>query len=341
VTGGPATGGAGPPGGARAAMTVEELLLLHLLAAVGGVAALGVLAWAAGQVAGWVAHGAWPRVPVGEAFGIATRLPAHLGDPRQAWPAPVRDQLAGPVVFYTLAVGLLALPVAATVVVAAYAGGRSRGRRRRERDRSPSWASARQVRHLLVRHPDRDARGRVVLGRLGRSRGGPVVAAEARRSVMVIAPTQAGKTTRFVIPTVLRWHGPLLVTSVKSDVLRLTLAERSRRGAVHVFDPTASTGLPTCKVEPAAGLPRLPGRRAHRDLAGGGGRGGPPGGQRPVLGVPGREAARPAAVRRRGQRRRRPAGRLLGRPAGHRRGHRGAGVARRPGRPRRVGRHLR
>jgi type IV secretion system protein VirD4 len=236
--------------GPRAAMTVEDLLLLYVVAAVGGVGALGLLAWGIGQLAGRLAHGSWPEVPAGAAFGVATRLPAHLGDPRLAWPPAVRDQLAGPVLFYGLTGGLLAVLVTVGVVAAAHTGHPDRGQPRRERDRSPSWATARQLRHLLIRDPQRDtAAGRVVLGRLGRSRR-TLVAAEPRRSVMVVAPTQAGKTTRFVIPTVLRWRGPMLVTSVKTDVLRLTRAERARRGVVHVFDPTASSGLPGCKWSP-------------------------------------------------------------------------------------------
>ena len=97
---------------------------------------------------------------------------------------------------------------------------------------------------LLVHGP---TPGRVLLGRLGHRR---LVAAEARRSVLVVAPTQAGKTTRFVVPNVLCWTGPLLVTSVKGDVLCLTAAERARRGATHVFDPTASAGMTPCRWSP-------------------------------------------------------------------------------------------
>jgi type IV secretion system protein VirD4 len=86
-----------------------------------------------------------------------------------------------------------------------------------------------------------------MLGRLNRRR---LVAGEARRSVLVVAPTQAGKTTRFVVRNVLCWTGPLLVTSVKGDVLRLTAAERTRRGGVHVFDPTGSAGVTSCRWSP-------------------------------------------------------------------------------------------
>ena len=39
----------------------------------------------------------------------------------------------------------------------------------------------------------------------------------------------------------------MIVTSVKSDVVRLTLAERRRRGPAYVFDPTAATRIPGAK----------------------------------------------------------------------------------------------
>ena len=76
---------------------------------------------------------------------------------------------------------------------------------------------------------------------------------------MVVAPTQTGKTTRIVIPTVLTWTGPLVVTSVKTDVLNLTHAERARRGVVHVFDPSGSTGLPGTRWSPLLGCGTYPG----------------------------------------------------------------------------------
>jgi len=234
---------------ARSGMTVEDLLLLYVAAPVGGLGVLGLLAWGVGQLAGLLTHGAWPHVPASAAFGIATRLPGHLENPRMAWSPAVRDQLAGPVAFYSMAFVLMALLITVGVTAATCIGTLRRRGPRRERDRSPSWATANQVRDLLIRHPGRATERRVVLGRLDRARGG-LVAAEARRSVMVVAPTQAGKTTRFVIPTVLRWRGPMLVTSVKTDVVRLTVTARSRCGAVQVFDPSASSGLPSCRWSP-------------------------------------------------------------------------------------------
>ena len=215
---------------------------------------LALAVWAIGQLAGALTTGRWPQVPPGQAWGIALNLPGHLGDPRDAWPAAVRGQLPGPVPFYTVASLLLVgtgTVVAAVVVTAVR---HRRDPRTADRDHSPVWARPAQVRHLLVRgRPGQ----RIVLGRLGRR--GPTVAVPARRSVMVVAPTQTGKTTRIVIPTVLTWTGPLVVTSVKTDVLNLTHAERARRGAVHVFDPTGATGRPTTHWSPLLGCGTYPG----------------------------------------------------------------------------------
>jgi hypothetical protein len=84
---------------------VDDLLLV----VVGVVAALAGLVWLTGQVAGRLASGRWPRVPVAELPGILARLPRHLGDPGGAWPATVRAALPGAGGMYaTLA--LLAVP---------------------------------------------------------------------------------------------------------------------------------------------------------------------------------------------------------------------------------------
>lgn len=226
--------------------TTEDLLTAAAGCLLGAVLLAGLLVWGAGQLAGRLAHGRWPQVSVAEAGAIALALPAHLADPASSWASPARAQLAGPLLYYCLLAAMVALVVSGLVGAIALLGRFRRGPDvRAERDRSTAWATRRQVPHLLVRGPER---GRIVLGRLGRR--GPLIAAEPRRSVLVVAPTQAGKTSRLVVPGVLRWDGPLVVTSVKSDVLRLTYDERLRRGRVHVFDPTGQTGYPTAKWSP-------------------------------------------------------------------------------------------
>jgi hypothetical protein len=83
-----------------------------LLVAIATVVAVGGLVWLVGQVAGLLASGSWPDVPVSELPGVLLRLRDHAGDPAAAWPADVRDQLPGPLGMYATLAGLLATPPA-------------------------------------------------------------------------------------------------------------------------------------------------------------------------------------------------------------------------------------
>lgn len=75
---------------------------------------------------------------------------------------------------------------------------------------------------------------RVTLGR----RHGTDVAARAFRPILVLGPQRSRKTTGLVVPTLLEWNGPAVVTSVRSDVAMATIAHRSRLGQTWVFEPT-------------------------------------------------------------------------------------------------------
>ena len=107
------------------------------------------------------------------------------------------------------------------------------------------FASRRELSALRVRRPQP---GRVTLG----VHGGRLVAAEPRASVLVVGPSQSGKTTGVVVPALLEWQGPVLSTSIKSDVVKDTYAARTARGEVRVFDPTGATGLPHTPWSPVA-----------------------------------------------------------------------------------------
>src|SRR5262249_51178911 len=110
------------------------------------------------------------------------------------------------------------------------------------------WARPRDLRALRVRAAQL---GRLTLGCVA----GQLVAAEPRQSVIVIGPTQTGKTTGFAVPAILEWQGPGLATSGKSDRLRDTRARRAAipDASVWVYDPTRSTGLPAAGWTPLAG----------------------------------------------------------------------------------------
>jgi len=100
------------------------------------------------------------------------------------------------------------------------------------------WARTRELRPL---RRGRRGQARLTLGRVNRR----LACAEPRQSVIVIGPTQTGKTTGFAIPAILEWPGPVVATSVKTDLLRETLTARSclRDATTFVYDPTRSTGL--------------------------------------------------------------------------------------------------
>jgi type IV secretion system protein VirD4 len=86
-----------------------------------------------------------------------------------------------------------------------------------------------------VPHPSQreERRHRVVLGRLGQQ----TFAAERYRPVMVVGPQRSGKTSAIVVPTLLEWDGPAIVTSIRTDVLAETIDARSQKGKVSVIDP--------------------------------------------------------------------------------------------------------
>lgn len=130
------------------------------------------------------------------------------------------------------------------------------GKERDERASSPSegWANGRQLKPLMARAEPGD---RLVLGRFRRG----LVAAERLQSVLVVGPSQSGKTTSLAIPALLAWRGPVLATSVKTDLVRDTVAARSLLGETALFDPTGATGLEGVGWSPLAGATSWAGAR--------------------------------------------------------------------------------
>ena len=188
------------------------------------------------------------RPPAAELPTIAAHLAAHPGRPAAAWPPGLRRSIPAPAAFYVtgaMVAGLLAGLAAIGLRAAVELGfDEASAAHRRERAPSSRWASVRDLRALRVAEP---VPGRLTLGRVGRR----LLAAEERAVGDRDRPDrQSHKTTGLAIPALLEWQGPVLATSVKSDLLRDTLARRrsARRG----------DGL-----RPGAGRPASP-RRARR-----------------------------------------------------------------------------
>jgi type IV secretion system protein VirD4 len=218
---------------------------------VAGGALLAALAclWATGALAAALLGGGWDPLPPAELPVTAMRLLSHLGDPAAAWPAGRRRAMPGPVAFWLCAIVVGATMTVAAIGVlraAAHLGVEWPGDGSARRAPSARWARAADLRALRVRRPQP---GRLTLGRHGRS----LLAAGERQSVIVVAPTQSHKTTGLAIPALLEWEGPVLATSVKTDLLHDTLARRASKGRVMVFDPARTSGLPRARITPLRG----------------------------------------------------------------------------------------
>jgi type IV secretion system protein VirD4 len=213
-----------------------EALALWLL---GGLITIGAFLWIAGQLSGRLFGGSWPQVHASDMGSIVAKLPHHVDDPGEAWPVRARKLIPGAVAFYGTFAGLVLPSFAVFGLVAV------RVREGRSGPRTARWARPHDLRSLVVRGP---APGRLILGRAD----GRLIAAESRQSAIVVGPTQTGKTTGFAIPAILEWQGPVVATSIKTDLLRETIAARSAIGGAEtlVYDPTGSTGLPSAGWTP-------------------------------------------------------------------------------------------
>ncbi len=93
---------------------------------------------------------------------------------------------------------------------------------------------------------------------------GPYVTLSPGSSLLVVGPTQSGKTSALVVPALLRWGDALVVTSVKSDVVRATIEWRKTVGEVQVLEPGRDGGLTWDPLEGVTTLRHA--TRVARDL---------------------------------------------------------------------------
>ena len=265
-----------------------------LLAVVAVVASAVGWVWLTGQLADWSATGRWPHLGLAALVGVIRRLPRSMTDPGAAWPAVGGWRRAGAGLFYAWGAAGLAVGAAAALAGrgaighrpgAGGTGGSGAGPVRR----GDGWARPGDVRAVLVGRVGRPGRvgraGRLAVGRMvprpiaGRSR---LVATETRHSLLVLGPTQSGKTSGLAIPALLEWRGPVVATSVKDDLAAHTMAWRSGAGPCAVFDPTQGSGLgPLSRWSPLAAsrswsdaqrtagwlVESTPGRRGMADAA--------------------------------------------------------------------------
>ncbi len=206
------------------------------------------LVWAAGTLSALLAHRQRPTARLEDMGAVAVRLLRQPSTPAAAWPQADQHLIPGPAGFYATLLVLLALTVVVLLagwhaywrVQAALPGTRGYG---------AAWATRRDLRDLAV-HKHTDLTGRIVLGR---TRWRQTIASTLRHSLLLFGPTLSGKTTSFVIPTVLRWRGPVIATSSKVDLLQATIDRRRRRGRVYLLDPFRASGRPSIHWSPLVG----------------------------------------------------------------------------------------
>jgi type IV secretion system protein VirD4 len=239
----------------------DRLMLCGVLA----LATVAATAWVTGQAAGLVFGRDWISVGLGDLLSILTRLPSSYRDPASAWPISAQRALPGPVGMYvTHALVLVGLGTMAGIVINWLTDARAA----QPFSTGARWASARQLRSLLVRRSTPD---RIVLGRIRRpgllvDRHGigvtSLVAAERCHSVLVLGPTGSFKTHGLVAPAILEWRGPLVATSVKPDLLEATYRHRVVCGDALLLDPFGASGRPSARWSPLAACTTYAGAQA-------------------------------------------------------------------------------
>jgi type IV secretion system protein VirD4 len=205
---------------------------------VGTFAAVSIVVWAGGALA-IATTGGGPMPRLVDAGGALVRLPGSASQPAMAWPEPLRDRLPGAPVYWACQLSVIAVVVATGLLsVTAW--------KRIDDPPGPlgnrpdaGFAARRHLKRLNVRRP---VPGRVTVGRSN----GRLVACERQASLAVFGPSGCGKTAGFAIPALLEWEGPIIATSVKSDLLAATINHRRSKGRVWVYDPERMSGDGTC-----------------------------------------------------------------------------------------------
>ena len=223
------------------ANSLELLWAILAMAAIAAVVVTAGIGWAAVWAEARLAGTSW-AVSVTEMPGLLIELATGTT------PEPLRETVQRPWRPVTIA-AVLGLSAVAGAVHAVrrwldWQEGWRHRQRVRDRINSRAWARHHDLAPLLARPPRSTADEPAAAGRLrvGTHDRADVVV-PAATSVMVVAPTRTGKSTRLVVPNLLRWDGPAVVTSVKRDVYDLTVARRRAAGPVALFDPTGATGI--------------------------------------------------------------------------------------------------
>lgn len=224
-----------PPGGHAA----ELVLILGLLVAAATVTAL---AWAVPMLAAWLHTGRIAHLRLLDAVRALATGRLFDGGPARAYPASTARLLPAARGFWTSA-GLAATSLGAMLLAAAREIETRMSRPAADRRwwhlrglRPHEFGRYRTVRELITTGPTPE---RIIVGYIGRPRARLAVTTNVQMAVL--AAPRTGKSSGLVIPALLEHQGPVITTSVRTDVVEHTLARRKRLGRVWVWDPFGET----------------------------------------------------------------------------------------------------
>jgi type IV secretion system protein VirD4 len=213
----------------------HPLVLIGTAAVV--VATLGIV-WTVPVVAAWVHSGHIVNLTLVAALRALATGRWFSGDPSAAYTASVAAAMPGGWGFWTCAAlvsttelgALLALARSAEVRMSRPAPDRRwwqlRGLRPQE------FGRYRTVRELVVSGPRPD---RIIVGHIARPKA--MIAVSNNMQMAVLAAPRTGKSSGLVIPALLEHEGPVVTTSVRTDVVEHTIERRRQLGKVWVWDP--------------------------------------------------------------------------------------------------------
>jgi len=197
--------------------------------------------WAGPVLATWTVTGQWPRLPYGRALVVAVGTLLSIHHVARHWPLLVRHASASHLRWW-LSIGLLL--ASETALATAVVRWLDRIASQPVADRrwwqlkgiSPrTYGRTHTLAPLLVarREPDQ-----VVVG----LHQGRRIAVQKNLHLLVVAPPRSGKTAGIIIPALLDHTGPVVSTSVRTDVRDRTITRRRELGKVFQWDPFSITG---------------------------------------------------------------------------------------------------
>jgi len=220
----------------------ERELIAFAAVAMVGVAILAGLAWLIPIAAGWAHTGQVSTMSVLDAVKALVQGGLFGSDPASAYPHQMGRLLPGAWGFWSTAAIII------TAVVALVGGltrrvevamSRPVADRRwyQLRGRHPhEFGRYRTLSELIVSRPAPD---RVIVGHIARPHAKIAVTGSAQ--IAVLAAPRTGKSSGLVIPAILEHEGPVITTSVRTDVAQHTIDRRRALGRVWVWDPFGET----------------------------------------------------------------------------------------------------